>query len=158
MAMTVTSLDNLRYKSNITSIRLINKVVEKFCAALTQHLRETVEDCMLCDQWGEYCEYSFPSLFITPVVGEWQEGEGQLLSFVTPHLDKFQAVKKKKKTVSHQRQNPECTVSGKDGGVEFFGSDVSGSWQSLYKLPPDSRPLVEDCAWGNSYKQTQSAP
>ena len=106
MAMTVTSLDNLRYKSNITSIRLINKVVEKFCAALTQHLRETVEDCMLCDQWGEYCEYSFPSLFITPVVGEWQEGEGQLLSFVTPHLDKFQAVKKKKKNCITSASKP----------------------------------------------------
>ena len=76
MKMMTTSVDNLRNSSNITSIRLINKVVEEVCAALPLHLRETAEDRTLCDQWSEECEYSFPSL-----------SGGQLLSFDTPHLD-----------------------------------------------------------------------
>ena len=83
-------------------------MVEEVYTALPKHLRETVKIRMLCDQWSEDCEYSFPSLFITPAVGDWQEGEGQLLSFTTSHLDKFQAVKKS--TVSHKHKNPECAV------------------------------------------------
>ena len=92
MKMTV---DTLRMRSNITSVRLINKVVQEVCAALPQNLRVVAESRTLCDQWTEEGEYSFPSLLITPAVGEWQEGGGQLLSFATPHLDTFKDAGKK---------------------------------------------------------------
>ena len=57
-----------------------------------------------------------------------------------------------KSTLSHQRQDPKCAISGRDGGVELdwvFCAYISlkGHWWS-----------VEDCAWCNSYKQIQSAP
>lgn len=127
MKMTATSLDNLRNKSNITSIRLIKKVVEEVCAALPQHLKETAEDRSLCDQWSEECEYSFPSLLITPAVGEWQEGEGQLLSFETPHLDKFQAVGKKALYhISVKTLNVQSLAGMEESRwTEFFGPDAS---------------------------------
>lgn len=77
--MTATSTTTLRERSNITSIRLINKVVEEVWSSLPPHLRLFAQDHTLCDQWIEECEYSFPSLRITPAVGDWREG-GQLLS------------------------------------------------------------------------------
>ena len=111
-----TSVDNQRNNSNITSIRLINKVVEEVCADLPQHLRETAEDRPLCDQWSEEHEYSFPSLFICPAVGEWQEGEGQLLSF---KLLIWTSVRvSTESTVPSKHQDPKYAVSGRDGGVE----------------------------------------
>ena len=87
MKMTATSVDALKERSNITSIRLISRVVEEVCAALQQPLREFAKKRTLCDQWSEEGEYSFPPQYITPVVGEWQEGGGQLLSLTTPHLE-----------------------------------------------------------------------
>lgn len=72
--MTATSVDTLRETNKITSIRLINRVVEEVCTALTQYLRELA------------------------AVGEWQEGGGQLLTCTTPHLDKYHAVGKKPST------------------------------------------------------------
>lgn len=68
MKVTTTSVDTLRETSNITSIRLINRVVE-VCAALPESLRAFAGNCTQCDQWSEECEYSFPSLSITPAVG-----------------------------------------------------------------------------------------
>lgn len=52
-------------------------------------------------------------------------------------------------------------IKDKGGGLSFFGPDFSpkGSWQLLYKLiveKTNSRPPVEDCAWGNSHRQIQS--
>ena len=95
MKMTATSVDALTERSNITSIRLINRVVEEVCTAQQQPLREFAQNRSLCGQWSEEGEYSFPALSITPVVGEWQEGGGQLLSLTTPHLEIFQAAGKK---------------------------------------------------------------
>ena len=95
MKMTATSVDALKERSNITSIRLISRVVAEVCAALQQPLREFAKNRTLCDQWSEEGEYSFPALYIIPVVGEWQEGGGQLLSLTTPHLEIFQAAGKK---------------------------------------------------------------
>ncbi|XP_030205871.1 LOW QUALITY PROTEIN: metabotropic glutamate receptor 1-like [Gadus morhua] len=74
--MTATSVDALKERSNITSIRLISRVVAEVCAALQQPLREFAKNRTLFDQWSEEGEYSFPALYITPVVGEWQEGGG----------------------------------------------------------------------------------
>ncbi|KAL7390493.1 hypothetical protein ABVT39_022210 [Epinephelus coioides] len=54
--MTATSVEALMEKSNISSVRLINKVVEEVCAALPQPLRVFVENCALSDQWNDKCE------------------------------------------------------------------------------------------------------
>uniref|UniRef100_H3C2D2 BTB domain-containing protein n=1 Tax=Tetraodon nigroviridis TaxID=99883 RepID=H3C2D2_TETNG len=93
--MAPSCLENLRMKSNITSVRLFNRVVEEVSGALPQNLREFAGDAFLCAQWTEHGEYSFPSLLIGPEMGGWQEGGNQLLSFTTPHLGKFKDVKKK---------------------------------------------------------------
>lgn len=71
MKVTATSVDTLRKNSKITSIRLINRLVEEICAALPQSLRAFAENHSLCDQWSEECEYGFLSLSITPAVGEY---------------------------------------------------------------------------------------
>ena len=132
MKMMTTSVDNLRNSSNITSIRLINKVVEEVCAALPLHLRETAEDRTLCDQWSEECEYNFPSL-----------SGGQLLSFENPPLGKFQAVGKKALFhISIKTLNVQSLAGMVESRwTEIFGPGISpkGSWWSLYKLPTEKR-------------------
>lgn len=65
---------------------------------LCSNTRASAENKTCCDLWVKNCEYSFPSLLISPAVGEWQGGGGHLLSFTTPHLDKFQTVLKKNLT------------------------------------------------------------
>ena len=47
MTVTATSTETLAKKSNITSIRLIHRVVEEVCAALPQTLRAFAEDVSL---------------------------------------------------------------------------------------------------------------
>ena len=148
MKMTATSVDILRQRSNITSIRVINRVVEEVCAALPQPLRVFAQDHSVCDQWTEG-EYSFPSLSVTPVVGEWQEGGGQLLSLTTPHLGKLQDAGKK---AIYQICCKVLSLRSLAGMKEsrwtgFFGPDVSpkGSWRSLYKLPVEKR--TADLQW-----------
>lgn len=149
MRMTAASVNRLRETSNITSARLVHRVVEEVCAALPPTLRALAEDRTLCDQWSEGCEYRFPSLSITPAVGEWQEGGNQLLSFTTPHLDTFQDAGKK---TLYQACVKTLTLNSLAGieeswWTEFFGPDISpkGSWRSLYKLPVEKR--TADLQW-----------
>lgn len=149
MKMTATSMDTLRARSNITSIRLINRVVEEVCTALPPSLRTYAETHALHDQWTEEGEYSFPSLLITPAVGEWQEGEGKLLSFTTPHLNTFKDAGKK--AIYHLcvkvRSIKSLVGLRESRWTEFLGTDVSpkGSWRSLYKLPIEKR--TADLQW-----------
>ncbi|TKS66148.1 putative 149 kDa protein ORF 2 [Collichthys lucidus] len=147
--MTAGSVDTLRERSNITSKRLISRVVEEVCAALTPSHRAFVKSTALCDQWSEGGEYSFPSLSITPAVGEWQEGGGQLLSFSTPHLDKFQDAGKKEVYQSCVKVLNLRSLAGTNESrwAGFFGPDISpkGSWRSLYKLPVEKR--AADLQW-----------
>lgn len=88
-------VDALRMRSNISSVRFTKKVMQEVCATLPQNLRVLAESRTLCDQWTEEVEYSFPSLLITPAVGERQGGGGQLLSFATPRPDTFKDAGKK---------------------------------------------------------------
>ena len=81
LRMTATSDDALRDSSNITSSRIINRVLEEVCAALPPLLRTFMEDRLNCEQWNEKVEYVFPYVSVTPALGEWQQGGGQLLSF-----------------------------------------------------------------------------
>ncbi|XP_075888844.1 uncharacterized protein LOC142892515 [Nelusetta ayraudi] len=89
MRMAVGSMDVLREKSNINSIRLLQKVVDEVCASLPSHLRIFAQNQTVCEQWTEEGEYS-----VTPAVGDGQE-EGQLLSFATSLLNKFENVGRK---------------------------------------------------------------
>ena len=100
MKVTATSADALVRKSNIISIRLINKVMKEVCAALPQTLIAFTEVSGLCDRYRAGYEYSFSFLSASPAVGEWQEGGCQLLSFTTSHLEKFQAMGKKQSSKS----------------------------------------------------------
>lgn len=77
-------MDTLR---DITSVRLIYRVVKEVCASLLQSLKALIGNPDLYDQWTEGCGYNFPSLSITPTVGEWREGGSQLLFLQPPHLE-----------------------------------------------------------------------
>lgn len=149
MKMTSTAMEALMERSNISSVRLINRVVEEVCAALPQPLRVFVENSALSDQWDDECEYSLPSLSITPAVGEWQEGEGQLLSLQTPCLNSFEVVGKKAVYEVCVKVLNLCSLAGlkESRWAEFFGPDISpkGSWRSLYKIPLEKR--TADLQW-----------
>ncbi|KAJ3590378.1 hypothetical protein NHX12_008329 [Muraenolepis orangiensis] len=127
------SLEALRRRSNTSSIRILDQVVKEVCAALPESRRAFAEDADLCEQWIEDGDYSFPSLQVTPVVGDWHEGAGQLLTLRTPHLGTFQACGKK--------ETYNLCVT------EFLGPDSSpkGCWRCLYKLPVEKR--TADLRW-----------
>ena len=82
-------------------------------------------------------------------MGEWEEGEGQLLTFTTPHLDTLQDAGKK--DIYHtcvKVLNLHSLVGVRESRwAEVFGPDVSpkGSWRSLYKLPVEKR--AADLQW-----------
>lgn len=67
-----------------------------------------------------------------------EEG-GQLLSFATPHLDRFHTGGKKDIYQIFVKDPNLGSLAGikEARWTEFFGPDISlkGSWQSLYKLP-----------------------
>ena len=71
------STDALARKSNITSIRLIKRVVKEVCAALPQTLRAFAEDVSLCDQWSKGCKYIYP-LSLSPQT--WWSGRKEVVS------------------------------------------------------------------------------
>ena len=79
----------------------------------------------------------------------WLFEEPQLLSFETPHLDKFQDVERK---AIHHINVKTLNLSSLEGmeesrWTEFFGPDVSpkGSWWSVYKLPVEK--WTADLQW-----------
>ncbi len=96
MRLTASTLDVLRERGKITSIRLINRMVAEVCTALAQHVQQFVRDQTLCEQWSEDSEYRFPCLSVAPEVGKQQKGGGQLLSVTTSHLGKFRDVSKER--------------------------------------------------------------
>ena len=76
--------------------RLLSQIVEEVCAPLPEHLRTFMEENrVLAGQWEEGVEYRFPQLAVCPHVGNWQEGQGYLLSFTTPQLDVFEELEKR---------------------------------------------------------------
>ncbi|KAK2904012.1 hypothetical protein Q8A73_010669 [Channa argus] len=149
MKMSRPSLTTLREATGIRSIRLLGQVMEEVLAALPKSLRVFVEQSALPDQWNDDCEYSFPSLLILPAAGEWQEGEGQILSFKIPQLSTFQGAGKK---VIYQICVKVLNLRSLTGVKEsrwtgFLGQDDSpkGSWRCLYKLPIEKR--TADLQW-----------
>ncbi|KAJ3599091.1 hypothetical protein NHX12_033054 [Muraenolepis orangiensis] len=149
MKAKATSLEALRRRSNTSSIRILDQVVKEVCAALPESLRAFAEDADLCEQWIEDGDYSFPSLEVTPAVGDWHEGAGQLLTLRTPHLGTFQACGKKETyNLCVKVLNLRSLAGVKESRwAEFLGPDSSpkGSWRCLYKLPVEKR--TADLQW-----------
>ena len=67
MAATQTNVDLLGEMAKIRSSRLLYKIVE-VCATLLGSLGAFAEDHALSDQWDYECEYSFPSMTVSPAV------------------------------------------------------------------------------------------
>ncbi|KAJ3590726.1 hypothetical protein NHX12_008675, partial [Muraenolepis orangiensis] len=149
MKAKATSLEALRRRSNTSSIRILDQVVKEVCAALPESLRAFAEDADLCEQWIEDGDYSFPSLEVTPAVGDWHEGAGQLLTLRTPHLGTFQACGKKETyNLCVKVLNLRSLAGVRElRWAEFLGPDSSpkGSWRCLYKLPVEKR--TADLQW-----------
>ncbi|KAJ3599425.1 hypothetical protein NHX12_033388 [Muraenolepis orangiensis] len=149
MKAKATSLETLRRRSNTSSIRILDQVVKEVCAALPESLRAFAEDADLCEQWIEDGDYSFPSLEVSPAVGDWHEGAGQLLTLRTPHLGTFQACGKKETyNLCVKVLNLRSLAGVKESRwAEFLGPDSSpkGSWRCLYKLPVEKR--TADLQW-----------
>lgn len=102
--------------------------------------------------WGQQLQLT--SLF-PPVVGEWQEGEGQLLSLTTPH-------RKKGAVPRPESKSSQVLLVGGWGGEE---DRVLWPWvfpKRLLAVPvkaahweADSRPPVEGCTLCHIYQQIQ---
>ncbi|KAJ3583797.1 hypothetical protein NHX12_015584, partial [Muraenolepis orangiensis] len=86
---------------------------------------------------------------VTPAVGDWHEGAGQLLTLRTPHLGTFQACGKKETyNLCVKVLNLRSLAGVKESRwAEFLGPDSSpkGSWWCLYKLPVEKR--TADIQW-----------
>ncbi|KAJ3596708.1 hypothetical protein NHX12_003112 [Muraenolepis orangiensis] len=86
---------------------------------------------------------------VTPAVGDWHEGAGQLLTLRTPHLGTFQACGKKETyNLCLKVLNLRSLAGVKESRwAEFLGPDSSpkGSWRCLYKLPVEKR--TADLQW-----------
>ncbi|KAK2912658.1 hypothetical protein Q8A73_006771 [Channa argus] len=131
------------------SVDTLREAVEEVLAALPQSLGVFVEHSALPDRWNDDCKYSFPSLLIVPAVGEWQEGEVQLLSFKIPQLSTIQNAGKK---VIYQICIKVLNLRSWTGLKEsrrtgFLGQDDSlkGTWRCLYKLPIEKQ--TADLQW-----------
>ncbi|XP_031730122.1 actin filament-associated protein 1 [Anarrhichthys ocellatus] len=102
--------------------------------------REFAANRTLCDQWYDCFEYCFPSLSITPSVGEWQEGGSQLLTFTTPHLEKFQDVgKKPSATPVSRHKDPEVQYSSPNTRGCQLKEEVLYENADLYENMPSSK-------------------
>jgi len=112
----------LRDRSNITSVRLIYRVVEEVCAAPSINRREFTMNRALCVQWSDGLQYCFPSRSIAASVGEWQEGESAAHS-----------IQDEGKT----SRLPHASRGGLSSLVQRFPRE--GSWRSLYQLPVEKR-------------------
>lgn len=117
----------------------LERILAEVRAALLAHWRSYMDNCTHCEQWLDGGEYIFPTLSITPAVGDWEEGGGQILPFSTSKLDTFQAAGKKNLYRVPVMLLNLASLSGyrESRWTEFFGPDVSpkGSWKCLYKLP-----------------------
>ncbi|KAJ3599057.1 hypothetical protein NHX12_033020 [Muraenolepis orangiensis] len=133
--------------------------MKEVCAALPESLRAFAEDAVLCEQWIEDGDYSFPSLQVTPAVGDWHEGAGQLLTLRTPPPGHVSGLWEEGHLQSVCKSS-ESQVSGGGQGVEV--GRVPGSRLFLERqlaVPvqaargeADSGPPVEDCARGDSHQ------
>ena len=122
-----TSIPHLAERTNIRPNRLLCRLVEEVCASLPEVLRASAEDRTISDQWDDEYEYVFPSLTVSPAVGQWQDEEDILLSLKTPELGDFESLEKKAKYhISVKVANLRPLVGVKVSRcTEFFGNGSS---------------------------------
>eukprot|EP00064_Thunnus_orientalis_P013666 superscaffoldBa00002262_g13706 len=77
------SITHLAELLNIRSNKLLLRLAEEVYAALPEAFRAFTEDRTLSDQWDDEYENVFPSLAVSPAVGQWQDEEDILLSLKT---------------------------------------------------------------------------
>ena len=120
-----TSIPHLAERTNIRSNGLLCRLVEEVCASLPEVLRASAEDRSISDQWDDEYEYVFPSLTVSPAVGQWQDEEDILLSLKTPELGDFESLEKKAKYhISVKVANLRSLVGVKcRGGPSFLAMD-----------------------------------
>ena len=147
--LTGTSVETLSNTINIRSSRVLQRIVEDIMQSLSPPERAFIEDPVRLETWKEENDYEFPSLTVSPAVGEWQEERGKLLSLKTPILGSFSSCGKKQlyqccvKTL-----NIRLLAEVKESRWnEFFPSDFTpkGRWRVLYKRPVEKR--MADLQW-----------
>jgi len=123
--------------------------VEEICVSLPAGLRAFAENRTLSDQWDDECEYVFPSLAVSPAVGQWQPEENDLLSLETSEFTDFETLGKKDiyflcVKVLKLRSLAGLKVSR---WTDVFGvrSSPKGCWRSLYEPPGNKR--TGDLQW-----------
>ena len=136
-------MDSLQQRVSIRP-RLLGRVFAEVEGSLPQHLRTfLVENSSLVEQWEEDTDYVFPTLAVSPNVGQLQEEEGSILSFSTPQLGPLEELQKKAMYILCVKvrhcESLQATKASK--WTEFFGpgSSPKGSWRVLYKLPVEKR-------------------
>lgn len=144
-----TSIPHMADLMCIKSTRVLLRLVEEICVSLPAGLRAFAENRTLSDQWNDECEYVFPSLAVSPAVGQWQPEENDLLSLETSESTDFETLGKKDiyllcVKVLNLRSLAGVKVSR---WTEFFGmrSSPKGCWRSLYKPPGNKR--TGDLQW-----------
>ena len=143
------SVEQLTELIKIRSTRVMRKLVDEVGSSLSGPLRAFVRDLELVDQWDEGHEYGFPSLIISPAVGEWREASGMLLSLKTPALGEFISVGSKPLYQSCVKVLNIASLTGlkESKWTEVFDTDSSpkGCWRVLYKPPVEKR--MADLQW-----------
>lgn len=132
------SVEVLASKIGLRSLRMSERLLNLIRVFLPQDYRRALET-----HSEEADTTVFPELNISANIGEWQETEGNLLSFKTPELNLFSDAGKKALYILCVKmtylQSLESEKESK--WQEVFGSSVSpkGCWRSLYKPPIEKR-------------------
>ena len=144
-----TSVPHLADMLCIRSTRVLLRLVEEVCASLPVGLRAFAENRTLSDQWDGECEYVFPSLVVSPVVGQWQSEEDDLLSLKNPESTDLETLGKKDLYLLSVKVLNLRSLAGVKVSrwTEVFGvgSSPRGCWRSLYKPPVNKR--TGDLQW-----------
>jgi hypothetical protein len=104
----------------------------------------------------------FPVLNVSVALGAFEEDVGMLLSFHTPDLGDFKVVGKKAMYKIDVKMSHATSREGEllSRWTSVFGPGASpkGCWRSLYKLPIEKSPPMEDNTWSHSHQYASGTP
>jgi len=137
----------------ITAEELALKVGIHSVRTVEHFLTEIQEYVMALTLLEERVENVFPSIRVGINVGDWQEGDGRLLSFTTPEIGFFDMISKKSfymvcVKVLNLRALQDLPETKWTNFVET-GTSPKGSWRTLYKKPIEKR--IGDLQWRISH-------
>ncbi len=131
------SAETLALKLGIRSVQVVQRLLTEVQDRLPQNYSVS-----LVEPGGEEV-LSFPDLEVSAENGEWQEAEGNILSFTSLQSGLFSTVGKKQLYVMCVKALHCHTLESvkESKWLDFFGSGSSpkGSWRTLYKPPIDKR-------------------